>query len=134
MVRTREHLMLEYWVGIKPAKRPTSVLSILILAQERDTCEEEAECEKAEKVCQEHIGLVDVPATFLFVSCKISICISVIWLLYKIAKAKYQEIQMLSGILLKHNYLCMMRIVAFFRFSWSTYFPQLVSFIKLNVS
>ena len=68
MVRTREHLMLEYWVGIKPAKRPTSGLMsrpILILAQERDTCEEEAECEKAEEVCQEHIGLVDVPATFL---------------------------------------------------------------------
>ena len=38
---------------------------ILILAQERDTCEEESECEKTEKVCQEHIGLVDVPATFL---------------------------------------------------------------------
>ena len=27
--------------------------------------EAKAECEKAEKVCQEHIGLVDVPATFL---------------------------------------------------------------------
>ena len=62
-------------ISINPVQGPASAYSASATAAEKPTCEEEAKCEKAEKVCQEHIGLVDVPATFLFVSCNISICV-----------------------------------------------------------
>ena len=53
-------------ISINPVQGPASAYLASATA-EKPTCEEEAKCEKAEKVGQEHIGLVDVPATFLFV-------------------------------------------------------------------
>ena len=141
MVRTREHLMLEYWVGINPGKRSTSVQWIIkwlwILCQNSICRSSNSRREMIKPVKRrpnvrrlrklarstlawwmylQHFYLYLV--TFLFVSCNICIlrdlpsgydglvdvpAISVIWFLYKIAKAKYQEIQMFSGILLGLN-------------------------------
>ena len=62
MVKTNEHLMLEYWVDISPGQTSISKFRISRAVIQRGvTCEEQAKGEQAEKVGQQNVGLVDVP-------------------------------------------------------------------------